>query len=460
MLPILPNSAGDISARLKMCPTQLGNAFLFAYGIACGRKLPTQSSLNSYAELEDYVWSEARQNPVFRTAHENTVWLWIYLFMLVNADSDLSRLRGSRNNDLDKDHLVKMSVDLGRFVIKNLKQEIPPEAEGFTTSIVDVARQAWNCVGVLARLHAIGTATEDYISLNSFDSIGSPRDCARLLTEEASFLARSSGILSILNTTLQDNLMAYTGSMFSTKTRKLTQQLLDQIITLTPATNATSAIVEHFRLFITILLNRHTALQHQSDILEPTIALAESLLSKTTASRETPLFDPLSIHVFALVTITLLEFTDLADDELSQPAWNALGTVHRALEQFAERAHADAQERFAGVGPGVPALHWADGLLRIIDAKPRTVGASESGNETHGGMEAAANGSIPSIVNETNATPLSTQQSDLQQLPNVEPAPEPADKVYGEKSNRVQMIDFAMLTRCGYLNVVADRNGV
>jgi hypothetical protein len=197
MLPILPSSDGDISAHLQMCSMQQGNAFLYLYGTVCGQKLPTQSSFHSYGELEDYVWSEARQNPVFRTAHENIVWLWIYLFMLVNADNDLSRLRGSANNDLGKDRLIKMSVDLGRFVIKNFKQEIPPEAEGLTTSIVDVARQAWNCIGILARLHSVGTATEDDISLNNFDSIGSSRDCARLLTEKASFLARKSSFRSM-----------------------------------------------------------------------------------------------------------------------------------------------------------------------------------------------------------------------------------------------------------------------
>jgi hypothetical protein len=190
MLPILPNSTGDISTHLKMCPAQQGNAFLYAYGTVCGRKPPAQTSFHSYGELEDYVWSEARQNPVFRTTHENLVWLWIYLFMLVNAENDLPRLRGSRDNDLGKDRLIKMSVDLGRFVIKNFKQEITQEVEGLTNSIVDLARQAWNCIGILARLHAIGTATEDDISMNGFDSIGSSRDCARLLTEQASFLAR------------------------------------------------------------------------------------------------------------------------------------------------------------------------------------------------------------------------------------------------------------------------------
>jgi hypothetical protein len=199
MLPILPNSAREISERLKRCPTQQGQAFLYAYDTACGRKLPTQGSFHSYGELEDYVWSEARQNPVFRTAQENTVWLWIYLFMLVNADNDLSRLRGSRNNDLGKDRLIKMSVDMGRFVIKHFKQESFHEPEVMASTLVDVFRQAWNCCGILARLHAIGTATEDEIPLNNFDSIGSSRDCTRLLTGEAAFLARKSIFYSILS---------------------------------------------------------------------------------------------------------------------------------------------------------------------------------------------------------------------------------------------------------------------
>lgn len=249
--------------------------------------------------------------------------------------------------------------------------------------------------------------------------------------------------------------------MFSTKTRKLTLQQLDYIISSTPDTSLTTAIVERFRLFVTILLNRHTAIQHQSDILEPTIQLTESFLADTTASAEMPIFDPLNIHVYVLATITLLEFTDLADDGLSQSAWNALGTVHRALQQIAERAHADtSEERSAGAGPGIPALHWADGLLRMIDAKPRAASDSEVGRDTRITSEAAPNGSLPETANESNAAPLSAQQSELQQIPNVEPAPEPTDKMYSAKSARVQMIDFAMLTRYGYLNVVAERNGV
>lgn len=174
-----------------MCPAKQKVAFLYALGAACGPKMPPQAVFQSYGQLEEFAWSEARENPVFRSASENIVWLWTYLFMLVTADNDLSRLRGSRNNTLAKDRLIKMAVDLGRFAIKHFKQEIPPESEGLAISVVLIARQAWNCVGILARLHAIGTATDDDIPLTGVESVGSARDC-ELLSEEASFLSRKS----------------------------------------------------------------------------------------------------------------------------------------------------------------------------------------------------------------------------------------------------------------------------
>ena len=190
MLPFLPKAVNDIAMYVQMCPPKQKSAFLYAYGSACGRKLPPQNAFTSYGELEEYVWNQARESPVIRSNYENIVWLWIYLFMIVTANNDLSRLRGSANNALAKDRLIKMAVDLGRHAIKHFKQEIPPESEGHTTSIVNIARQAWNCVGILARLHAIGTTTDDEIPLNGFNSIGNARDCAELLSEEASFLAR------------------------------------------------------------------------------------------------------------------------------------------------------------------------------------------------------------------------------------------------------------------------------
>ena len=239
--------------------------------------------------------------------------------------------------------------------------------------------------------------------------------------------------------------MSYTGSLYSTKTRRLIQQHLDLVTSSTPDTDATATLVEHFRLFITILLNRHTAIAHQSDILEPTLELVDSLLSEITGSTDAPLFGPLDIHLYTIATFTLLEITDIADDELAQAAWEGLANVHRALEQIAERAHADMQERFSGVGLGVPVLHWADALLKLIDSKPRSSTGTDAGQAT-----AAPNGGT-----------VPTHQAELQQLdPSMESAPEPTDKVNNANAGRVQMIDFALLTRQGYLNVLADRVGV
>ena len=82
------------------------------------------------------------------------------------------------------------------------------------------------------------------------------------------------------------------------------------------------------------------------------------------------------------------------------------------------------------------------------------------------GNDAAPNGNFAEAASEAQAQAqahagsLSAPQADLQQIPPVDAAPEPTDKMDGGKSARVAMIDFAMLTRYGYLNVVAERNGV
>lgn len=236
--------------------------------------------------------------------------------------------------------------------------------------------------------------------------------------------------------------MSYTGSRYSVKTRLLIQQHLDHAVHATPDTDAVTTLIEQFRLLVTILLSRHTAVLHEVDILDPTLELVDSLRSNTTVSAETPTFKPLDVHLYTLATITLLEFTDLADIELSQAAWEGLETVRLALEQVAERAHADTQERFAGTGLGDPPLHWADGLLRTIDSKPRV---NTSDNEV---LEAVTNGGEPT-----------THQSELQRLPGTDDAQRHIEKVGGVNTGQLQTIDFAMLTRHGYLNVLADRAG-
>ena len=420
-LPVLPEAFSDVETHLDLCSKKQQDAFVLAYFSATHQKCLQMPQ--DYQELQEYVWSEARVHPDSLSASENIVWLWIYLFMLVISGDDLTRLRGAGNSVLGIDLLIKMAVDLGRYALKNFKQESPPESEGLRKSIVDIARQAWNCVVILARLHAIGTATDDNISQLGYEAIGTVQDRAQLLPPQAAFLARASGLLQILNTTLQANLMSYNGTLFSTMNRQLIQSHLTFLVDGTPQDETTRDLIENFKLYVNILLDRHTTILHPVSILMFASQLAQNLLTETTATAENPTYSPLNIHLYALAAITLLEFTDLADADMAAQAWDALGTIHHALEQVAERAHAE----HATNETTAPAVHWADGLLGMIDAKPRDVQQpGENGNAT--------------IADELTETPVATE------MPT-------------RKAGKAQMIDFSMLTRMGYLNVVADRSG-
>ena len=344
--------------------------------------------------------------------------------MLVISEDDLTRLRGTGNSVLGSDLLIKMGVDLGRHALKNFKQESLPESEGLSKSVIVIARQAWNCVVILARLHAIGTATDDNISQLGYEAIGTSQDRAQFLPPQAAFLARASGLLSILNTTLQANLMSYTGTLFSTKNRQLIQSHLAFLVDGTLRDDTTRDLIENFKLYVNILLDRHTTILHPVSILMFATQLAQNLLLATTATAENRKHTPLDIHLYALTTITLLEFTDLADAEMAAQAWDALATIHRALEQIAERAHA---ERDVNETPA-PAVHWAEGLLGMVDTKPHDVQQPGRGNGN------------ATIADELTETPVAAEM--------------PA-----RKGGKAQMIDFSMLTRVGYLNVVADRSG-
>ena len=176
-----------------------------------------------------------------------------------------------------------------------------------------------------------------------------------------------------------------------------------------------------------------------------------------------PVYNPLDIHLFTLVTITLLEFTEMMDVDLSNSAWDGLGKIHRALEQNAERAHSDNRERGSGTEQdldGIPALHWADGLLHMVDSKPRLSGSTETDNGTASGADVAPAANSEKASEENGPPVTATPQPELQNLSTVGANRDQGDVVSDIKNGRAQMVDFSLLTRYGYLNVLAEKNGV
>ena len=249
----------------------------------------------------------------------------------------------------------------------------------------------------------------------------------------------------------------------STKTRKLIQQHLDYVIISTPDSPAVAALVNSIRLFMNILLSRHTSIQHPIDILTPTISLAETISNDVTELPTKSTLKILDVHLFCLTTITLLEFTDVIDTDLSEPAWQTLAKVRHALVVVASAAQTRNQQRFGdGESDGMPILHWADGLLRMIDAKPRSDESNATVESDAPATDARTSDGPDGDSNaESNGVTAAAQQSNTTHLADMASTQGPGgDKVYDAKTGRLQMVDFSLLTSRGYLNVVAERNGV
>ena len=99
------------------------------------------SGFSSERELEDFVIENAKQNPKSRTSVQNVVWLWIYSFMILNSDADLERLTG-----------------VGRPLLKSSLIELACATAEVDDPEVSRVRA---CLGVLTRLHALGTGSRD-----------------------------------------------------------------------------------------------------------------------------------------------------------------------------------------------------------------------------------------------------------------------------------------------------------
>ena len=144
---------------------------------------------------------------------------------------------------------------------------------------------------------------------------------------------------------------------------------------------------------------------------------------------------------------------------------NALAKVRHALEQVSEGAHVRLQSRFCGGQSGDSSyLHWADALLGVIDARRETDQGqrlSRMGPEEAGHINGPRKEQPQSSINGSTDTEGSIQvisahqQYLISRLTNVA-AMQNTIRANGTK---MTVIDFSLLTRRGYLNVLADLNG-
>jgi hypothetical protein len=232
-------------------------------------------------------------------------------------------------------------------------------------------------------------------------------------------------------------------------------------------TSASSSLAGEAQLFISLLLARHTFVNDPSEVLTLSRKLAESLQSDPVnpQGHEPPVARPLDIHLYTLTGLTLLELIDTDDADLVKSSQDALAKLCHALEQHAERAHARRQNTLnGGQLDGASSLHWTDALLRVIDAKGKsdqnqrpsqsTIEGAESINEPPKDQKESP-GAEQTEVNE-NVQVISTQQQYLiSRLTNVAAI----QNTIRTSGVTMTVVDFSLLSRRGYLNVLADLNG-
>lgn len=249
--------------------------------------------------------------------------------------------------------------------------------------------------------------------------------------------------------------------------RRMIESCVDIVLSNLSPQSASSLHVHEAQLFITLLLARHTFVNDPTEILGLAVKLAETLHTDPVnpQDHEPPVARPLDIHLYTLTGLTLLEFVDSEDADLVKPAQDALAKLRHALEQISERAHARQQKVLPDGQPeGPQQLHWADALLRVIDAKGKT-DQGQSPPQTGPGEANSTNEAQKeeqeSPTNGTDSTKESVRVISAQQLYLINRLTNVAaiQNTIRSSGTKMMTIDFSLLTRRGYLNVLADLNG-
>jgi hypothetical protein len=277
-----------------------------------------------------------------------------------------------------------------------------------------------------------------------------------------------SSIFSLLTSQATELTTSSPGSVANVKIRKLIESFVYVVISTFPPSSASSFIIQQGHLLVSLLLARQTFVNDPSDILSLAIKIADILRTDpiNPQKHEAPVARILDVHLYTLTGLTLLELIDSEDADLVKPAQEALSKVRHATEQVSERVHARRQSTSEG-GPltGVPELHWADALLRLIDAKGGTdQGQRPSQSTTSGELAASKDGDQPATTEQVNGNSeakeptqiISPQQQYLiSRLTNVAAV----QNTIRANGTKMTVVDFSLLTRSGYLNVLADLNG-
>jgi hypothetical protein len=243
---------------------------------------------------------------------------------------------------------------------------------------------------------------------------------------------------------------------------------MDALISTFPSTPALSSLIQESRLFVSLLLARHTFANDPCDILDLTLKLVDVLQTDPVdlQDNQPSIAKPLDIHLFTLTSLTLLELVDTEDADLVKSARDALSKLHQALERVSKGTYTHLQHRLNdSLSDTPPFVPWPDALLQVINARGEidqrqqpSKPATEHAESTEKSMVDPRNTVVDNAnggVKKNVQVISSRQQYLLRRLSSAAELQATAKK----SGATMTVVDFSLLTRKGYLDVLADLIG-
>ena len=157
-LPMLASTQSILVHYWRKCQLSGGQRLVLALQDALGlmkvNSMNDNSSVSAQSNIVDTLFSSARQHPKDRSSAENLTFLWLCCLAHVLYQEDISRQK-----QIDKHRLLQIAIDVCLFLI----QRVDAEPDGDVDTIPMLSRRTLNTLSILARLHTLGTGTEDLV---------------------------------------------------------------------------------------------------------------------------------------------------------------------------------------------------------------------------------------------------------------------------------------------------------
>lgn len=326
----------------------------------------------NYIGLAAYMDEQMKEDPGNRSEDENLACVWTFLLLTLESEADVKTMEKHPMSKSDLLHYSLRTLAHLRSRATRSEDDTIKDSGQFTR----IVNQAYNCAGVLTKYHALS------IGIGSLD-LAPPNDMLVVkqvegVSLEAAFIAESSLFVayasSLLPVPMSDG---YGADMARYFIRGLIRPGLEQLVERSGNLEKQSPVVRQVIRLVSSLTIRVDRRNLELEIASSSAGMMEALASEAAASAQQPRFNPLDMHVSALLVITLCEVVNSCSSAGLTPLANMyLNEVKELLQKKSQAFHKSYGFEWF-YAPGTPGEkeaadqyrinHWTDCLLRMID---------------------------------------------------------------------------------------------